>query len=131
MLTRSRRLVSRLQRVGQVLVGPVELHMPQRGALSSLVVQAQRESDNVALLSEEVVRLQVHAVGLNFRDVLNVMGEYPGDPGPPGSDCAGVVKGVGSLVSRLAVDDRVFGCSSGCLQGVGWQYVKTKDKRWE
>ena len=26
----------------------------------------------------------MHVVGLNFRDVLNVLGEYPGDPGPPG-----------------------------------------------
>jgi len=26
----------------------------------------------------------VSAVGLNFRDVLNVLGMYPGDPGPPG-----------------------------------------------
>lgn len=27
----------------------------------------------------------VHAVGINFRDVLNVLGMYPGDPGPPGT----------------------------------------------
>ena len=31
------------------------------------------------------------AVGLNFRDVLNVLGMYPGDPGNPGSDCAGIL----------------------------------------
>ena len=35
--------------------------------------------------------MQVRAVGLNFRDVLNVLGEYPGEPGPPGGDCSGVV----------------------------------------
>ncbi len=28
--------------------------------------------------------VEVSAVGLNFRDVLNVLGMYPGDPGPPG-----------------------------------------------
>ena len=28
------------------------------------------------------------AWGLNFRDVLNVLGMYPGDPGDPGGDCA-------------------------------------------
>ena len=28
----------------------------------------------------------VGAVGLNFRDVLNVLGMYPGDPGAPGSN---------------------------------------------
>ena len=35
-------------------------------------------------------------MGLNFRDVLNVLGEYPGDPGPPGGDCAGMLSAVGS-----------------------------------
>ena len=33
--------------------------------------------------------VSVRAVGLNFRDVLNVLGMYPGDPGDPGvhQDC--------------------------------------------
>nr|BAU61515.1 actin related protein2 [Parachlorella kessleri] len=35
-------------------------------------------------------QVAVKAVGLNFRDVLNVLGMYPGDPGAPGSDCAGI-----------------------------------------
>ena len=35
------------------------------------------------------------------RDVLNVLGMYPGDPGPPGSDCAGVVLRVGNGVQHL------------------------------
>ena len=37
------------------------------------------------------LRAWVHGVGLNFRDVLNVLGMYPGDPGPPGNDFSGVV----------------------------------------
>jgi NADPH:quinone reductase-like Zn-dependent oxidoreductase len=41
------------------------------------------------------VLLGVKAVGINFRDVLNVLGMYPGDPGAPGSDCAGVVMAKG------------------------------------
>ena len=41
------------------------------------------------------VTLTVAAVGLNFRDVLNVLGLYPGDPGAPGSDCAGRVTAIG------------------------------------
>jgi NADPH:quinone reductase-like Zn-dependent oxidoreductase len=43
------------------------------------------------------VLLNVKAVGINFRDVLNVLGMYPGDPGAPGSDCAGVVMAAGKL----------------------------------
>lgn len=47
-----------------------------------------------ALGQHEVV-LGVAAVGLNFRDVLNVLGMYPGDPGDPGGDCAGTIAAVG------------------------------------
>ena len=42
------------------------------------------------------VLINVNSVGLNFRDVLNVLGMYPGDPGNPGNDCAGVIAAVGS-----------------------------------
>ncbi len=41
------------------------------------------------------VAVTVGAVGLNFRDVLNVLGLYPGDPGAPGGDCAGTVAAIG------------------------------------
>ncbi len=41
------------------------------------------------------VQVAVRGQGLNFKDVLNVLGMYPGDPGPPGLDCAGVVTAVG------------------------------------
>lgn len=47
----------------------------------------------------------MRAVGLNFRDVLNVLGMYPGDPGPPGADCAGVVEAVGPGVQMAAVGE--------------------------
>ena len=40
-------------------------------------------------------QISVRAHGLNFKDVLNVLGMYPGDPGPPGLDCAGVVTAIG------------------------------------
>ena len=47
------------------------------------------------------MQVTVRAVGLNFRDVLNVLGMYPGDPGAPGADSAGVVAQVGLAVSHL------------------------------
>lgn len=37
----------------------------------------------------------MRAVGLNFRDVLNILSMYPGDPGDPGGDCAGIVAAIG------------------------------------
>jgi len=45
-------------------------------------------SDASAVNAQQQV-VAVRAVGLNFRDVLNVLGMYPGDPGDPGSDFAG------------------------------------------
>ncbi len=46
-------------------------------------------------LGPHEVALRVTSVGLNFRDVLNVLGMYPGDPGDPGGDCAGIVTAAG------------------------------------
>ena len=54
----------------------------------------------------QVPQVSVRAVGLNFRDVLNVLGMYPGDPGPPGGDCAGIVTAVGEGV-ELAPQHRL------------------------
>ena len=45
--------------------------------------------------------LNVNAIGLNFRDVLNILGMYPGNPGPPGGDMSGVVTAVGSAAHHL------------------------------
>lgn len=49
-----------------------------------------------------LAQVAVRAVGLNFRDVLNCLGMYPGDPGPPGADCAGRVLAVGPGAGRRA-----------------------------
>jgi acyl transferase domain-containing protein len=58
--------------------------MPQpRGALTNLKPVPLAKASMTKLQPGQVL-LQVRAVGLNFRDVLNVLGMYPGDPGPPG-----------------------------------------------
>eukprot|EP00438_Fugacium_kawagutii_P013935 Skav203401 [mRNA] locus=scaffold1743:73613:74976:- [translate_table: standard] len=44
-----------------------------------------------------------------------VMGLYPGDPGPPGADCGATVLGLGDSVKHLRLADDVFGESPGCL----------------
>ena len=53
------------------------------------------QSAKMIHLTLSQVTLAVAAVALNFRDVLNVLGLYPGDAGAPGSDCAGRVTAVG------------------------------------
>jgi phthiocerol/phenolphthiocerol synthesis type-I polyketide synthase C len=56
------------------------------------------------------VELEVRATGLNFRDVMKVMGVYPGsaaDRRSLGDECSGVVTAVGPDVEHVAVGDDV------------------------
>ena len=80
-------LVPRLATSENPADGLVRLHFHARGAVTNLYFE---QLPTLSPSAEEVV-VAVRAVGLNFRDVLNVLGEYPGDPGPPGGDNAGVL----------------------------------------
>ena len=78
--------------------------------------------DNLRLSETEVpppddgyVQVRVEAAGLNFRDVLNVLGLYPGDPGPIGGDFAGIVTQLGTGVTGLEVGQCVFGFMQGAF----------------
>ncbi|MEZ4681402.1 MAG: SDR family NAD(P)-dependent oxidoreductase [Caldilineaceae bacterium] len=94
---------------------PYRLDVRSRGTLDNL--QLLPHARRVPGAGE--IELQVHATGLNFRDVLNVLGLYPGDPGAPGGECAGVVVAVGADVTDFAVGDRVMGIAAGAFS----QYV--------
>ncbi len=59
------------------------------------------------------VEIAVKATGMNFRDVLNALGMYPGDPGPLGNECAGVVTQVGEGVERFSVGQPVMALARG------------------
>ncbi|KAF8817832.1 putative type I fatty acid synthase, partial [Cardiosporidium cionae] len=109
------RYVSRLEKSEQQCKGAIELYMNGRGALTKLRMRPQPEKVN-DMCPSACIKVRIRAVGLNFRDVLNVMGLYPGDPGPPGGDCAGTVVSVGSDVNDLKVGDAVFGIAPGCLK---------------
>jgi acyl transferase domain-containing protein/acyl carrier protein len=78
--------------------------------------------DNLRLIEQEVsppddgcVQVRVEAGGLNFREVLNVLGLYPGDPGPLGGDFAGVVTQLGSGVTGFEIGQRVYGFMHGAF----------------
>ena len=90
--------------------GPFQLLPQPRGALQNLVPVPLNPK-----LQTRMVWVQIQAVGVNFRDVLNVLGMYPGDPGAPGADCAGIVTAVGSGAVNLQPGMAVFGLAPGCL----------------
>ncbi|RAV18188.1 polyketide synthase [Mycolicibacterium sp. GF69] len=83
----------------------------ERGAIDNLrLVEA-----DVPPPGEGYVQVRVEAAGLNFRDVLNVLGLYPGDPGPIGGDFAGIVTQVGSGVTGVEVGQHVYGFMQGAF----------------
>ncbi|MFG1934079.1 type I polyketide synthase [Mycobacterium sp. NPDC048908] len=92
-------------RAGDFALAPTE-----RGAIDNLRLTER----DVAPPNEGYVQVRVEAAGLNFRDVLNVLGLYPGDPGPIGGDFAGVVTQVGDGV-ELEVGQRVYGFMQGAF----------------
>ena len=59
------------------------------------------------------IEIELHAAGLNFRDVLTALDLYPGDPGAMGLEGAGTVVASGS--DRFAVGDRVMVIAPGCF----------------
>ncbi|MGH3723533.1 MAG: type I polyketide synthase [Mycobacterium sp.] len=83
----------------------------ERGAIDNL-----RITENEVLPPDEgYVQVRVEAAGLNFRDVLNVLGLYPGDPGPVGGDFAGIVTQLGDDVTGLEIGQRVYGSMQGAF----------------
>ena len=104
----------RLHQIPTEILHPKRLVLGNRGSINSLEPRSQaqaarREPEGTA------VEVRVMAVGLNFRDVLNVLGLYPGQPGPPGADFAGVITRTGDAAG-VEVGERVYGLAPGCLQ---------------
>jgi acyl transferase domain-containing protein len=90
---------------------PLRLEISGRGTLSNLRLLP---FEKIAPGQGEV-EIDIHGAGLNFRDVLNVLGMYPGDAGPLGNECAGVVVAVGEGVRHLRAGDEVIAMASRSL----------------
>ncbi|MFI4954279.1 MAG: SDR family NAD(P)-dependent oxidoreductase, partial [Gammaproteobacteria bacterium] len=103
---------NRIQQRLSIPNGPYRLIKNPSGILDELRLM---EEESVLALDGNAVVIAPKAVGLNFRDVLNAMNLYPGDPGPLGGDCAGVIQAVGKNVHDYQVGDEVLGVAWGSL----------------
>ncbi|MFC3450209.1 SDR family NAD(P)-dependent oxidoreductase [Amycolatopsis speibonae] len=90
------------------------LGMAARGTLDELRLEPCPQA--LEPLAAGHIRVAVGAAGLNFRDALNVLGMFEGEPGPLGNEIAGVVLEVGSEVDDLVPGDRIMGVAIG---GIG------------
>lgn len=68
--------------------------------------------------ADDELQLAVEAAGVNFRDVMNALGVYPGDPEPLGKECAARVTAVGAQVSGFTVGDPVIALTGGAFRSI-------------
>ncbi|HEX4225849.1 MAG TPA: SDR family NAD(P)-dependent oxidoreductase, partial [Pseudonocardiaceae bacterium] len=92
---------------------PWRLDSTERGTLENLALVPCAEFADP--LQPGQVRVQVRAAGLNFRDVLNALGMYPGQAGPLGGEVAGVITEIGPDVTDLKAGDNVMGLAFGAI----------------
>jgi acyl transferase domain-containing protein len=111
-LRNGQRLVGRLERLTAPLQGPIELYQQSAGILDSLALRPLARRAPAA----GEVEIEVRAAGLNFRDVLGALGMYPGDAGPPGGECAGIISAIGEGVEGLHVRQEVVALASGSFR---------------
>ena len=83
---------------------PVRLAIAARGVFDHLHLQPMARRGP----GPGEVEIRVYTTGLNFRDVLNALGMYPGDPGPLGLECAGEIVALGEGVEHVHMGERVL-----------------------
>jgi acyl transferase domain-containing protein/acyl carrier protein len=83
--------------------GPVQLEIGAGGDFQQLHLAPQE----IEAPGPGDVQLRILATALNFRDVLNVLGMYPGDAGALGVECVGEIVAIGTGVQGFALGDRV------------------------
>jgi acyl transferase domain-containing protein/NADPH:quinone reductase-like Zn-dependent oxidoreductase/NAD(P)-dependent dehydrogenase (short-subunit alcohol dehydrogenase family)/acyl carrier protein len=89
---------------------PRRLEIAGRGTIDGLeLMPAERRAPGPG-----EIEICVRATGLNFRDVLNVLGMRE-DPEPLGGECAGTIAAVGQEVDGFQVGDEVVAITQGAF----------------
>ncbi len=112
-----KRYISRLKSLDVQEANPQRLTVSERGSMDRLVT---RDLERRAPSWDEI-EVEPEFCALNFRDVLNVLGMYPGDPGEPGFELCGRITRAGDGVKNYKPGDRVMGIAWHCLAS----YVNT------
>ncbi|MEO6829364.1 MAG: polyketide synthase dehydratase domain-containing protein, partial [Acidobacteriaceae bacterium] len=103
--------VAKTEPAGDSEPSNMRLELVQPGTLEGMeIVSAPRVEPGPG-----EIEIRVNAAGLNFRDVLNVLGMYKGNTGPLGGECAGTVERVGPGVASLQPGDEVVALGQGCF----------------
>jgi acyl transferase domain-containing protein/NADPH:quinone reductase-like Zn-dependent oxidoreductase/acyl carrier protein/SAM-dependent methyltransferase len=109
-------------RFGRLVTPELVKAAPPPAGLVRLIPGPERSFADIRLLPDtpqapgaHEVQVEVHASGLNFKDVLTALGRIPDRDQRLGLECVGVVIAVGAEVAGFAPGDRVIGFESGTL----------------
>ena len=92
-----------------------EIHLIQPGAIANITIRPQEMSSWDPAFNEAIINVQ--AAGLNFRDVLNVLGVDPtGTLRSIGGEAAGIVSAVGHACAHVLPSERAYSLASGSLR---------------
>ncbi|KAK2024963.1 putative polyketide synthase [Colletotrichum zoysiae] len=103
----------------------IKLISERPGTLDTLTYA---EVDETPPILDNQVEVEVHAAGMNFKDMANAMGFVPANEHLFGLECAGVITQIGRDVTNVKPGDRVFmlrrdgGCFANRVRNV-WQSV--------
>ncbi len=90
---------------------PYRLAIAERGTIDNLqFLPALRQKPGPG-----EIEIRVRSSGLNLKDVLNVLGVYPGEAGPLGLECAGEVVRRGKNVTQFQIGDEVVALAAGAF----------------
>ena len=110
-------ILSSMQEPVAVNQSLVQLDRPLRinvGTLGGLDGLHFINDDSSLDLPEDYIRIQVKATGLQFKDVLKVLGQAPAETSL-GAECSGIISAIGRSVQTFAIGDRVACCGSGTI----------------
>ncbi|WP_460999784.1 SDR family NAD(P)-dependent oxidoreductase [Streptomonospora sediminis] len=93
--------------------GSWRLDTTEAGSIGNLALVPAPEADRELAPGE--VRVAVRAAGLNFRDVVVVLGMVPEQGGAIGGEFAGVVTETGPGVTRFEAGDHIMGMGEGAF----------------